>query len=648
MTTTIQNTILTDNAYGTIASGLAASDTALTFTTGHGARFPVVASPNVLYCCLLNSGNVLEEIKVTAHSSGSDSATIVRGVGGTTAKAWSAGDRIEARLSSAALEGISSRTVWAENFGAVGDAATDNTTAFANAIAASKHVMFGEGTFLVDVVSISGNGYVLEGSSPRASILKARTSGSTKIVDIAGSGSFAQNNVLRNMTLDMTNMTDASTSIGLHLSGTYDNHFEQLYVTGNGTSKLSLLAESSPATFGVYTSTFISCDFGSTTGKIKFNGNGTSDAITTITFIGCSIGNFNNNFGYGITFLQPIIQGALNKFDLANTRDLTILGGDVEGTGTYLAFGSSCVRVMSQGNQTSGFSGTYTSGTCDPMWLCDQGQGPTIGTLTFTMYAGGHSDRPFYLDSNVNLGVGISSSLGGKIHVYNPINQATARFSDNFNNRRLSYVGTSLRQAADSDGTAQPLFTGIASTDITELNSTIYRPVTDNSVNLGDGTHRWKEVFAVAGTINTSDEREKNSIADSDLGLDFIRSLRPVKFKFNVGSNDLEWVQDGTERLLVSPEKVDDDGKVIVQAVYEDHPRWVAKYTERPGRRWHYGFLAQDVKKSAGGRDDFAPFVSDGGRDGLRYDELLAPIVKAVQELSERVQRLEGGSGETV
>jgi hypothetical protein len=94
--------VLADNAYGTLASGLTASDTTLSFTAGHGARFPTVPAGSQLYCCILNSNNVLEEIIVTLHTAGSDTATISRAAGSTSAKAWNAGDRIEARLSSAA------------------------------------------------------------------------------------------------------------------------------------------------------------------------------------------------------------------------------------------------------------------------------------------------------------------------------------------------------------------------------------------------------------------------------------------------------------------------------------------------------------------------------------------------------------------
>lgn len=102
---TISNSIvLADGAFGTLASSLAVTDTTLAFTTGHGARFPAVVSGQVMYLCILNSGNVLEEIKVTAHTDGSDSATITRAANGTSAKAWNAGDRIEGRLSSEILE----------------------------------------------------------------------------------------------------------------------------------------------------------------------------------------------------------------------------------------------------------------------------------------------------------------------------------------------------------------------------------------------------------------------------------------------------------------------------------------------------------------------------------------------------------------
>lgn len=97
-------TLLADNAFGTLGSGLLTSDTTLNFTAGHGARFPAVTGADVLYCCILNASNILEEVIITAHAAAADSCTISRAAGSTTAKAWNAGDRIEARVSSASLK----------------------------------------------------------------------------------------------------------------------------------------------------------------------------------------------------------------------------------------------------------------------------------------------------------------------------------------------------------------------------------------------------------------------------------------------------------------------------------------------------------------------------------------------------------------
>ena len=94
---------LADNAYGTLGGALASTASSITFTSGNGARFPAVAAGECLYVCLLNSNNVLEEIQITTHTASADTADVVRAVGATTAKAWNAGDRIEARLSSTAI-----------------------------------------------------------------------------------------------------------------------------------------------------------------------------------------------------------------------------------------------------------------------------------------------------------------------------------------------------------------------------------------------------------------------------------------------------------------------------------------------------------------------------------------------------------------
>jgi hypothetical protein len=68
----------------------------------------------------------------------------------------------------------------------------------------------------------------------------------------------------------------------------------------------------------------------------------------------------------------------------------------------------------------------------------------------------------------------------------------------------------------------------------------------------------------------------------------------------------------------------------------------------RPGVRTHYGLLAQEVRAAldGAGAGDFGGYIKmDVGdpesEEGLRYDQFIAPLIRAVQELTEQVATLE-------
>lgn len=138
-------TLLADNAFGTLGSGLLTSDTTLNFTAGHGARFPAVTAPDVLYCCILNASNILEEVQITAHTVNADSCTIVRAQGGTTAKVWNAGDRIEARVSKTTLQTMAVAAVSGGAAGAIVCQVGTSTTSF-SALGTATDVLISQGT----------------------------------------------------------------------------------------------------------------------------------------------------------------------------------------------------------------------------------------------------------------------------------------------------------------------------------------------------------------------------------------------------------------------------------------------------------------------------------------------------------------------
>jgi len=145
-------------------------------------------------------------------------------------------------------------------------------------------------------------------------------------------------------------------------------------------------------------------------------------------------------------------------------------------------------------------------------------------------------------------------------------------------------------------------------------------PAVDNVGYVGDSGQRWQAIYAVNGTIQTSDGREKTDILDSDLGLDFIKKLRPVSYKWKVGEN------------IVTEEKVtDENGETKTKTIV----------TPRAGVRSHYGFIAQEIEETLGGKD-FGGFLYDQENDkySLRYAEFISPIIKAIQEQNLIIQEL--------
>lgn len=147
-------------------------------------------------------------------------------------------------------------------------------------------------------------------------------------------------------------------------------------------------------------------------------------------------------------------------------------------------------------------------------------------------------------------------------------------------------------------------------------------PFGSNAYNIGTpangvtgvAARYWKTIYLNNPAIVTSDQRLKTEIQPTTLGLDFINSLNPVSYKFIEGSQELVNGQ----------------------------------YVSVPGARTHYGLIAQEVKQTVdeSGVEDFGGWVQidkddENSDQALRYEEFVSPLIKAIQELTARVQALE-------
>lgn len=137
-----------------------------------------------------------------------------------------------------------------------------------------------------------------------------------------------------------------------------------------------------------------------------------------------------------------------------------------------------------------------------------------------------------------------------------------------------------------------------------------------NQGQLGDSA---VTTYAYGAVQNRSDARDKKDIRDTALGLDFINALRPVDFRWDYRDD----YRQGAEPL----------GEVVSDG-------------SKKRARFHHGLIAQEVKAVCdtvgvdfGGYQDHK---INGGDDvlSLGYEELIAPLIKAIQQLSAEVEAL--------
>lgn len=209
-----------------------------------------------------------------------------------------------------------------------------------------------------------------------------------------------------------------------------------------------------------------------------------------------------------------------------------------------------------------------------------------------------------------NLGVnssGVSSDLANRLAMFTQPTTVTgiSIAARNAGQDVRFYTGGSFeRMRLDASGN---LSIGTTSTNSVLTVAGVVTPSVDNTHTLGNATYRWSAVHATNGTIQTSDKRLKKDISVLSLGEDFINSLNPVQYRWKTEEND----------------------KTV-----------------------HFGFIAQDVDKKLKdqkvGSNGVVNYDKASDRFGVNYSELIAPIVKSIQELFQRLKMEESNSQKIV
>jgi hypothetical protein len=311
----------------------------------------------------------------------------------------------------------------------------------------------------------------------------------------------------------------------------------------------------------------------------------------------------------------------LTQYGLVYAATTTAMGSTAAGTSSQVLIGNASgaptwsgtpsITSINAGNMKLSGNTLESTNTNGSINITPNGTGDVVQSQSSnTRYWNIATTHPGYLGYGGIVELGITTNQYGNIGA-----QIRPRAYGNVNEQK---IGLSFFVQAGASASATPRM------HITE--GGVIMPAVDGTQNIGtnsfyDGSSsvnmRWNTIYATNGTINTSDGREKTDIQESDLGLAFIQSLQPVSYRWISPDPAVAWVknEDGGVEKIETP--------------------------KAKGRK-HYGLIAQQLAQAALANnvdlDDFAIYIEGDPKNpesskGLRYHELISPMIKAIQEL---------------
>lgn len=149
----------------------------------------------------------------------------------------------------------------------------------------------------------------------------------------------------------------------------------------------------------------------------------------------------------------------------------------------------------------------------------------------------------------------------------------------------------------------------------------------DGKTSLGTSSMRWKELYAVNGTIQTLDRTKKKNVNNLDMQKMklFINGLIPCSYEMVDGtSGRTHWgfIAQDIEKLM---KKLCMDSKDF--AGFIKSPKKVIKYVECKDKNGNK--FRKPIEQVIAGEYDYA----------LRYDEFIAPLIAVVQEQQKTIDK---------
>ena len=504
-------------------------------------------------------------------------------------------------------------TVSVKDFGAVGDGVADDTAAFAAAIAAStgEIILDPTQTYAVNLV-ITKRGTRINGRSgdnlsvAGAPIKNLIPHDPTKpVIQIGNDNSYVGGVTIENLSIWSRSPSGTHGQIGLYLAGgaygntvrnvqigssfsvhnlklsggaTYANAYNQII----GLQLWTLANVSQTATLGLYYgATYCVANYISNFNITGPGGTGTGyaiqiDSVTAYMSDGWVQASDNKGVNFTKTWTTfPKLLGSNIAVDSDDSADVLI---------------TSSVASLTEVLPINFLSGSIT--------VDGYFKNAAAVSNPLTQY------REYIPDSALQA---YPISFGG----YSVFNQTTSNkvtnvFSVSGANDNIFFGGNTAGYTMVSGG-VNGVYLAVAGATAFQAVTSSFRPQIDGSPNLGTASQRWNTVYATTGTINTSDEREKQQI----------RALTAAEQRVAVALKSLVKAFKFNSAVQA---KGDDNARIHVGVIAQEV---IAAFQAENLDPMRYGIVCYDQWDAEGDRPA-------GDRYGVRYEELLAFIIAAL------------------
>ncbi len=246
----------------------------------------------------------------------------------------------------------------------------------------------------------------------------------------------------------------------------------------------------------------------------------------------------------------------------------------------------------------------------------------TSGTMSANRISGGSIDAGLLTGDAAIANLSTSNAIGvggsGQTSVFVGAVQGSGGLSTGSTithtggTSKITFASSYVDLAAS--GTSKFRSTTVQNTSYDDL-----RPGSNDAYDLGASYAEWRDIYAGNTTIQTSDINLKTDVEDITLGLDFVNTLEPIEFKWTDGGvrTHLGFSAQDVKQKLIDAKGDSQNYAVYTQGSYE------TQYEENED-------------------GDLVEVSEPVEKYGLRTGELVPVLVKAVQELTARIEALEG------